>query len=163
MKKYLKAISIILIVFSFIGCDQATKSYAIRELPFSTSVILLGGLARLQFAENQGYFLSIGSTLSATLRRSITIALTVIVLLGFVVLLISANKIRLSHLIALSLLLAGTMGNLIDRIFNHGLVVDFLILGTNTFHTGILNVADLLITIGIVMLSIVEIFHKSAT
>jgi signal peptidase II len=61
------------------------------------------------------------------------------------------------------LLLAGSFGNLIDRLFHHGYVVDFLILGTDTVHTGILNIADLLITISIVMLSIVEIFHKSAT
>jgi signal peptidase II len=160
MKKYLRAVFFILIVFSCIGCDQATKSYAIRKLPFSTSVHVLGGLARLQFAENQGYFLSIGSALPAPVRRSITIALTVIAFLGFVVLLIAANKMRLSHLIAFSFLLAGSMGNLIDRIFNHGLVVDFLILGTNTVHTGILNVADLLITTGIVMLSLDIVFHK---
>jgi signal peptidase II len=163
MNKYIRAISVILIVFSFIGCDQITKSYAIRELPFSSPVNLLGGLARLQFAENPGYFLSIGSTLSYALRKSIAIAMTVVVLLGFVVLLISANKIRLSYLIVLSLLFAGSLGNLIDRLFNHGLVIDFLILGTNTIHTGILNVADILITTSIVMLIILEIFHKRAT
>jgi signal peptidase II len=150
-------------VFSFIGCDQVTKSYAIRELPFSHSINLLGGLVRLQFAENQGFFLSIGSTLSATVRRSIAIALTGIVSLGFIILLISANKMRFSYIIALSLLLAGSLGNLIDRIFNHGLVVDFLILGTNTVHTGILNVADILILTSIVMLIILELLHTRAT
>jgi signal peptidase II len=162
MKKYIRAISVILIVFSFIGCDQVVKSYAKQELSASSSVNLPGGLARLQFAENRGYFLSIGSALPVMMHKSIAIVMTVVVLLGFVILLISANKMRLSSLIALSLLLAGSLGNLIDRLFNHGLVVDFLVLGTNTIHTGILNVADILITTGIVMLMILEIFHKRA-
>jgi signal peptidase II len=163
MRKYLRALSIILIVFSFIGCDQATKSYAKRELPLLGSVNILGGLIRFQFAENQGYFLSIGSTLSATFRKLIAITLTIIVLAGFVVLLIFANKIKLSSLIAFSFLLAGCLGNLIDRLFNHGLVVDFMILGTNTIHTGILNIADILITISTVVLVIIELSHKRAT
>jgi lipoprotein signal peptidase len=53
--------------------------------------------------------------------------------------------------------------NLIDRILNHGRVVDFLILETNSFHTGILNVADLVIILSIVMLVILEILRKRAT
>jgi len=115
---------------------------------------------RLQYAENEGGFLSIGSEMPAAFRKTSAILLSVLVLIGFIYLISSAQTITLSSLISFSLLIAGSLGNLIDRLFNQGRVVDFLILGTKTFHTGILNVADLLITTSIVMLFITEVFHK---
>jgi lipoprotein signal peptidase len=45
-------------------------------------------------------------------------------------------------------------------LLNQGRVVDFLIVGTKTIHTGILNVADLLITTSVVMLCCTELFHR---
>jgi len=162
MHKSLRAILILLIVISFAGCDQATKSIAKRELQFSTSVTLVGGLVRLHYAENEGGFLSIGSELPVVVHRLIAILLTCIVLVGLILLLSFAQNIKLSSLILFSLLLAGSLGNLIDRLFNHGRVVDFLILGTNTIHTGILNIADLLIITSILMLFIAELLCKRA-
>ena len=147
-------------IFSFISCDQATKSYAMKKLPLSTSVGYLGGLVRFQFAENRGYFLSIGSTWPETFHKVVARTMTVFAMVGLVVLFFFANKIKLSHLFAYTLLLAGSFGNLIDRLFNHGLIVDFIVLGTNRIHTGILNVADLLITGSILMLIIAELVHK---
>jgi signal peptidase II len=153
---------IILLVFSLIGCDQATKSFAKHQLQNSASVNILGGHVRFQYAENQGYFLSIGSTWSAALRKITTILLTVIVLIGLSILLIFAKTIKLPDLIAFTLFIAGSMGNLIDRILNQGWVVDFLILGTDTIHTGILNIADLFITTSIVLLIILKYIYKQA-
>ena len=124
MHKSLRAILILLIVISFAGCDQATKSIAKRELQFSTSVALVGGLVRLHYAENEGGFLSIGSELPVVVHRLIAILLTCTVLVGLILLLSFAQNIKLSSLILFSLLLAGSLGNLIDRLFNHGRVVD---------------------------------------
>lgn len=44
------------------------------------------------------------------------------------------------------------MGNLIDRVFQDGQVIDFLHLGVGTLRTGIFNVADVAITCGAMML-----------
>jgi signal peptidase II len=162
MRKYLKVSIIILLVFTLLGCDQATKSFAKHQLQYSASVNLLGGFVRFQYAENQGYFLSIGSTLSESLRNLTTILLTVIVLIGLSIMLILAKTIKLPALIAFSLFIAGSLGNLIDRILNQGGVVDFLILGTKTLHTGILNAADLFITASIVILIVLKYFFKHA-
>jgi signal peptidase II len=160
MQKYLRAVFIILILFSFISCDQATKSYAMRELPLISSVSYLGGLVRFQFAENQGYFLGIGSTLPDTLRKLAAIIMMTMTVAGLIILLLVSHKMRPSRIIAFSLFLAGSFGNLIDRLFNHGLVVDFIILGTNEIHTGILNIADLLITTSLIMLMVIELRDK---
>ena len=43
--------------------------------------------------------------------------------------------------------ISGGIGNLIDRAFNHGGVVDFMYMGFGSVHTGIFNVADIFIMI----------------
>ena len=54
---------------------------------------------------------------------------------------------RLQQL-AIVLLLAGGIGNLIDRTFHGGLVIDFLNVGIGPLRTGIFNVADMAIMAG---------------
>ena len=55
-------------------------------------------------------------------------------------------------LVVMGLILAvgGGMGNLIDRIA-HGAVVDFVSLGIGPLRTGIFNLADVAITIGLLL------------
>jgi signal peptidase II len=50
--------------------------------------------------------------------------------------------------LAVVLLLAGGIGNLIDRLFHGGLVIDFLNVGIGPLRTGIFNVADVAIMAG---------------
>jgi len=40
------------------------------------------------------------------------------------------------------------MGNLIDRVWNNGLVTDFINVGIGPVRTGVFNVADLAVTFG---------------
>jgi signal peptidase II len=51
--------------------------------------------------------------------------------------------------VALALLAASGLGNLIDRVMQHGLVTDFLNVGIGPLRTGIFNVADMVGMIGI--------------
>jgi signal peptidase II len=53
---------------------------------------------------------------------------------------------------AVALLFAGGVGNLIDRITSGGSVVDFINLGIGSVRTGIFNVADVAITVGVLIL-----------
>jgi len=52
---------------------------------------------------------------------------------------------------ALSILLAGAVGNLIDRFFL-GFVIDFIDLHYQTFYWPVFNVADILISLGVALL-----------
>lgn len=47
-----------------------------------------------------------------------------------------------------------------DRIFNNGLVVDFMNFGIGNIRTGILNVADLSITFGAILLFISTLIQE---
>jgi signal peptidase II len=53
---------------------------------------------------------------------------------------------------ALVLILSGGLGNLIDRVFNNGNVIDFIRIRLPLIESGIFNVADFYVTIGFVMI-----------
>ncbi len=53
------------------------------------------------------------------------------------------------------LIIAGGMGNIIDRIFNDRHVSDFMSIGINNIRTGIFNVADVCVTAGVIGIFIV--------
>jgi len=53
---------------------------------------------------------------------------------------------------AAALVCSGGLGNLIDRIGRHGYVTDFLNVGIGPVRTGIFNVADFALMIGVVLL-----------
>lgn len=48
------------------------------------------------------------------------------------------------------------ISNFHDRVFNHGAVIDFLNIGVGSLRTGVFNVADIAIMIGVFMIIIVQ-------
>ena len=63
-------------------------------------------------------------------------------------------------ILAISLSIAGGVGNLIDRILHDGTVVDFLNVGIGRIRTGIFNIADVAIMGGAVLLIFTTIFKQ---
>jgi signal peptidase II len=61
-----------------------------------------------------------------------------------------------AKMISLSLVLGGGIGNLIDRIFNEGRVIDFMNIGIGSLRTGVFNVADIAISCGVVWLLVIS-------
>ena len=61
-------------------------------------------------------------------------------------------------LVALALILAGGIGNLIDRISNNGLVTDFINVGIGPLRTGVFNVADMAVLFGVLALGYLSIY-----
>jgi len=60
---------------------------------------------------------------------------------------------RLGAITALSLILSGAIGNLLDRVY-HGYVVDFVDIHIAQYHWPVFNVADSAITVGAIILII---------
>ena len=56
----------------------------------------------------------------------------------------------------------GSLGNIFDRIF-YSSVLDFIDISINNFHWFIFNVADIFITIGVILLIILEFFKKKTS
>ena len=122
--------------------DQLTKEEARRALAVGPRSVL-GGLIQLEFAENRGAFMSLGSTLPDAARVAMLFLLTAVVLGILAVLAFRARSLDLLQFTALSLIAAGGCSNLIDRILNHGSVVDWVSVGIGSLRTGVFNVADL--------------------
>jgi signal peptidase II len=150
-----------------VGCDQLSKQAAIRWLSDAPTTSYLGDLFRLSYIENRGAFLGLGATWPEPVRW--------LVFLAFSGLLVGAafsfalNRLRAgaeasdraarlrfwASVLGPGLVVAGGVGNLIDRALRDGAVVDFMNLGIGSLRTGIFNVADLAILAGIGVLLVI--------
>jgi signal peptidase II len=148
MSYFRRILLIAIILVSCVGCDQLTKTTARNYLSQSRPISYLGDTFRLQYVENKGAFLSLGSTMPAESRFWLLIVLTGIAVLGMLVIILTHRGLRFASVTGLSLIIGGGIGNLVDRIFNSGAVIDFLNIGIGGLRTGIFNIADVAITAG---------------
>jgi signal peptidase II len=132
-----------------VGCDRVTKHWAVTSLAGAPDRSFLAGTLQLEYAENEGGFLSIGSNLPPSARLAIFSVATSLMLIGLLIIGIKYHR-SYWHLVALSLAFAGGVSNVLDRI-TRGTVVDFMTVGVGHVRTGVFNVADVAILAGICM------------
>ncbi len=133
-----------------VACDQATKHVAassfIDEIPYT----LVDGFVELLYSENSGAFLGLGSDFHHSTRFWLfTVGVSALLLI------FSARLFRATkpvELVGWSLVIGGGASNLIDRVVRDGRVVDFLRVGIGDIRTGIFNVADAAIVLGLACL-----------
>ena len=124
----------------------------------SHSISIIDGFAQFIMALNPGAAFSLLEGRPIFLTGISVVALIVV----FGAFLFSGTKYRLIH-IALGLLTGGICGNLHDRIFNDGLVRDFIDVYIGNWHWPTFNVADILLCVGVgVMFISILITEKSA-
>ena len=145
----IRFVALLLILACTAGCDQATKHVARREL--SRTGPIPGSVLQFTLAENPGAFLNLGATLPSATRTALAAALG-IGLSVLLVTLVRCRQLRWTSFLGLALISAGGLSNLIDRIFQHGLVTDFIILRLGPLHTGIFNLADSAVLLGMAFL-----------
>jgi signal peptidase II len=143
-----------LVTLSTVGCDRVTKHAAVALLADKPARSFLADSIRLQYAENTGGFLSFGAALPTGVRTTL---FTVAVGLALLALLVALFRSRwpLWRGIAFALLFAGGISNWIDRVLR-GSVVDFLNVGIGWLRTGIFNVADMAIMLGLALFVLSE-------
>ena len=142
-----------------VGCDQLTKDAAQQYLAFDPPRSWFHDTVRLEYAENSGAFLSVGGGLSKELRIVLFQVFPALWLIALVLYLFFTKVPSLLLTVAWSLVLSGGVGNLLDRILHDGRVVDFMNLGIGNLRTGIFNVADICITIGVSLL-LLEVLQR---
>lgn len=120
--------------------DQISKYWAVQVLGSGGEIAFLPGILGLRYAENTGAAFSAFSGANAMLSI-VSAAVCVIIL---VALLRNRSQSKIMQL-GLSAVLAGGLGNLIDRAAR-GYVVDFLEIQFMRF--AIFNVADVCVTVG---------------
>lgn len=152
MKRRARALYILLILFVSIVFDQVTKMVARVYLADYDAISFFHGIFLLKYTENTGGFLGMGSAIPEEIRFWVFTVSVALFLCFILVYLIFSKGLSNPQVIALSAVIGGGTGNLIDRILREGRVVDFMNAGIGPLRTGIFNVADLFITFGAIFL-----------
>jgi len=151
--------SIFIINFILISSDFISK-ILIKSLtiPFF-SFKVIDGFFNIVYVRNKGIAFGLLKTLDGNLRNFflIYIPLAIIIVVFFYIL--YSKKITKLTFWGLNLIIAGAIGNLIDRYF-YGYVVDFLDFYYKNFHWPAFNFADFYISIGTILLIIDSFVSK---
>ena len=110
------------------------------------------GVVTLLRTENTGAFLSIGADLPDSVRTLVFGGFVAVMLVMFTIAVLRGSISRRGDTVAAAMVIGGGFGNLIDRILRNGHVTDFAYLEAGPLHTGVFNVADMAITVGVIWL-----------
>jgi signal peptidase II len=145
---WLKA-GILLFTSALFGCDHATKMAAHAALSGGRVIPIYDGIVDLRYVPNTDVAFNLLSRLGIAKTPTILLAVSVVALAAVVVAWIGAARRRVSrmHHVGFALVLAGALGNVVDRAVR-GYVVDFI-------HVGpwpVFNVADAAVCAGVLLL-----------
>lgn len=139
-----------------IGIDQIIKVWAVENLvgQGSKQFIKIGNkeIINLRYLENDGALFGSFSGMRWLLIISVIILISACIFF----LIMNYKKMPKALILSLTLVISGGMGNLIDRVFRDGIVVDYIEI--RLFNFAIFNFADCCVTIGAIMLAVYIIF-----
>lgn len=147
-KKNLAVASVLILVL--IVLDQWVKALAVTHLKGRQGFTYFGELVHIEYAENRGAFLSLGASLSDEARLWVFV-FGVVLILAFCLYSLFRSLAHTPSVVAYSLVIAGGIGNLVDRALQ-GYVVDYIHMGVGFLRTGVFNVADVAISGGLLYL-----------
>ena len=140
--------TIIILSLIFLIIDQITKILVIKILPLSGSIEIIKNFFYIIPTNNTG------AAFSILLGKRIFLIVVAILIIGILLYYIKKNKVDGKlNIIAFSLIIGGSLGNLIDRIVR-GYVVDFISIKLGSYNFPIFNIADTLIVVGVFLLLI---------
>ena len=122
--------------------DQATKFWAESQLQTLEPIPFLNNYFELHYSQNTGMAFSLLQD-----RPRFLLVLISVILLTLIYYIFKEKKLRLG----IALILAGGLGNLLDRLI-HGYVIDFI--NPLFVNFAIFNIADISLNIGMFLLFI---------
>lgn len=143
----------VILMLLLISFDQVIKYFASSILEQQGSIVLWEGVLQLTYLKNTGGIFGILQNQMLFILFVVSILVLVVVYL----LIKLPDKARFTKLhMVLSVLLAGSFGNLIDRI-RFGYVIDFIYFVGIDFP--IFNVADIMISVATILLIVLFVFY----
>lgn len=147
-----KLLIVLAVIIACIGLDQETKILAKQHLePLRKNISYMGDSFRLTYVENDGAFMSWGSDFNETIRTWALKIFPVIMLAGLFFYTLFSKSLNLIQVLSFSFILGGGISNIYDRL-TRGSVIDFMNMGFGDLRTGIFNVADMAIMLGLFMM-----------
>ncbi len=152
-KSFFINLLIIIIIFSL---DRISKFYVI----FKSETNLSSSLYKSKFLNidliwNDGIAFGLFSFDQSLYYNLLTLVIILITLIISWLMLRAKGLEKISFL----MIIGGSLGNLFDRI-NYSSVPDFIDFHISNFHWFIFNVADIFISLGVLLLIILEVFKK---
>jgi signal peptidase II len=141
--------------------DQLTKVYVASTMSLHESVAVIGGLFNITYIRNPGAAFGFLAAAGPTFRYIFFLAVTVAAIALILYYLGRSKKEEPLLVFSLSLILAGAVGNLIDRI-RLGEVIDFFDVYVGTHHWPAFNCADTAISLGAFLL-VLQMVRKRKT
>ncbi len=162
-KMKLKYKILALLTLIVIALDQATKSMILEKFGLGMTLPIIPDYFNLTYVQNRGAAFGLGSQADPSFRGPffVVVPLVALISIGWVFRKLPDRDLKMSS--ALSLVIAGAIGNLVDRL-NLGFVVDFLDFHWHwAYHFPAFNVADsaICIGVGLLMLDLVQQDKKS--
>lgn len=139
--------------------DQLTKAFINTHVRLHTIITVVPGFFNITHVRNKGAAFSMLSGLPEPWRSTFFITITVVAVAALIALIVKTRE-RLP-VYAFSLIAAGAVGNVIDRV-RYGEVVDFVQWYVKDYYWPSFNVADSAISIGVGLLAIEMLFGTSA-
>jgi len=150
-----------LVAGGVVALDQASKFWVDTHMRLYETKALIPGFFDLHYIRNTGAAFGLLSRTDADLRVPFFIVVSVV---ASAIILFLFHRLRDADKVlpfALSLVLGGAIGNLIDRI-RLGEVIDFFYIHYKGFHWPAFNVADTAITVGVFLLILRMVFLEKA-
>lgn len=150
-----------LVVFNII-LDQVSKFIVRADVIAGSETEIFGQYFTLHNVENKGAFLGMGSDFSPTLRIALLLVLPIIVLALVLRHIIKDKTINTMTLVGFCCIVGGGLANVYDRIV-YGSVTDFIHIDLGSvFRTGIFNLADVSVMVGMGCLIVGSFKNKKA-
>jgi len=130
--------------------DQLTKFYIDRTMKLYQSIPLIDGFFSITYLRNRGAAFSFLA--EASWRLPFFLLATVIAVIAILVAFKKLRDDQRFAAVSLTMILAGAVGNLIDRV-RMGEVIDFLDVYWRNQHWPAFNVADSAICVGVALLA----------
>ena len=130
--------------------DQGTKIIVDRTIPLHHSIPVIDNLFNLTHIRNTGAAFGILAGRSGWVRSSFLLFFSLVAMVFIIVLLRRLPENEKTLTIALSFILGGAIGNLLDRLL-YGEVIDFLDFYWSRYHWPAFNAADSFITVGVIL------------
>jgi signal peptidase II len=143
MRSSLRFLAVLLMVWLLVGCDHVSKHLARTNLADGSVIPVAGSALDLRYTENRDIAFNLLRWVPEAARTPFILATGGLSVVALGALLFASRAGGRAQVFALSLVLAGALGNLIDRAF-HGYVVDFL----HVPYWPVFNVADIYVTVG---------------
>ncbi|WP_055435608.1 signal peptidase II [Lacinutrix algicola] len=160
MKKN-RTLFIVLIIIFNIALDQVSKFWVRANVIAGSKAEIIGDYFTLHNVENKGAFLGLGSDFSPILKIILLNVLPIVVLTLVLFHIFRDKTLDKFSLIGFCCIIGGGMANLYDRVL-YGQVTDFwhIDLG-GVFRTGIFNLADISVMVGMGLLILGNFTNKN--